>query len=119
MVGKSIAKLITSPINYFIFASFKNGSLTRERIRDLHSHRSWEEFDALLACTPPGNHGYIGMFFDEEEITPKVQGTFRFNASDHKVNAFEEAATEVRALIEGQLLAKRVHAEQLGFNIGK
>ncbi len=104
---------------FFYWRSFKNGSLTRERIRDLYAHRSWEEFDALLACTPPGNHGYIGMYFDEEEITPKIQGAFRFNASDHIVSTFDEAATEVRALIEGQLLAKRVHAEQLGFNIGE
>lgn len=59
------------------------------------------------------------MYFDEEEITPKIQGTFRFNASNHRVDRFEEAATEVRALIEGQLLAKRVHAEQLGFNLGE
>jgi len=73
----------------------------------------------LLACTPPGNHGFVGMFFDEQEITPKIQGTFRFNASDQRINAFEEPATEVRALIEGQLLAKRVHAERLGFIIGK
>lgn len=58
------------------------------------------------------------MFFDEEEITPKIQGTFRFNASNHSVDTFVEAASEVRALVEGQLLAKRVHAEQLGFNLG-
>ena len=102
-----------------IIDSFKNGSLTRERIRDLHAHRSWDEFNALLACTPPGNCGHIAMYFDEEEITPKVQGIFRFNASDQKVDAFEQAATEVRALVEGQLLAKRVHAERLGFKTGE
>ena len=28
--------------------SFKNGSLTRERIRDLHAHKSWEEFNSLV-----------------------------------------------------------------------
>jgi xylulokinase len=39
-------------------------------------------FYALLACKPQGNHGYVGMFFDEKEITPKIQGTLWFNASD-------------------------------------
>lgn len=107
------------PEAYMALLCFKNGSLTRERIRDVFAHRSWDEFDALLACTPPGNHGHIGMYYDEKEITPKIQGTFRFNAFDQKVNTFEEAATEVRALVEGQLLAKRVHAEQLGFNKGE
>lgn len=93
--------------------------MTRERIRNVYANRSWDQFEALLACTPPGNHGFVGMFFDEQEITPKIQGTFRFNASDQRINAFEEPATEVRALIEGQLLAKRVHAERLGFIIGE
>lgn len=103
----------------FSWRSFKNGSLTRERIRNVYANRSWDQFDALLNCTPPGNHGYVGMFFDEQEITPKIQGTFRFDASDQRINAFEEAATEVRAVIEGQLLAKRVHAERLGFRTGE
>ena len=92
--------------------------MTRERVRNVYANQSWDQFDALLACTPPGNHGYVGMFFDEQEITPKIQGTFRFNAFDQRINVFEEAATEVRALIEGQLLAKRIHAERLGFIIG-
>jgi xylulokinase len=39
-------------------------------------------FYALLACKPQGNHGYVGMFFYEKEITPKIQGTLWFNASD-------------------------------------
>lgn len=30
-----------------------------------------------------------------------------------------DAATEIRALIEGQFLAKRVHAENLGYSIGQ
>ncbi|XP_046459350.1 xylulose kinase-like isoform X2 [Daphnia pulex] len=107
------------PDAYMALLCFKNGSLTRERIRNVYANRSWDQFDALLACTPPGNHGYVGMFFDEKEITPKIQGTFRFNASDQRINAFEEPATEVRALVEGQLLAKRVHAERLGFSTGE
>ena len=98
--------------------SFKNGSLTRERIRNHHTKQSWEDFNALLCCTPPGNHGYIGIYFDQQEITPKMQGTFRFDASGNPIDHFEESATEVRAIIEGQFLAKRVHAERLGFNIG-
>ncbi len=101
--------------------SFKNGSLTRERIRDQLAHSSWEEFDALLACTPPGNNGNIAMYFDHEEIIPRgVQGTFCFDSQGNTVSeGFEHAATDVRAVIEGQMLAKRVHAESLGFRIGK
>ena len=55
---------------------------------------------------------------DEQEITPKIHGIFRYDGSDKKIECFEESATEVRALVESQFLAKRVHAEHLGFNIG-
>lgn len=58
------------------------------------------------------------MFFDEQEIIPKIQGTFRFNANDEQTAAYDEPATEIRALIEGQLLAKRLYSERLGFSIG-
>ena len=59
------------------------------------------------------------MFFFEEEITPKVKGVFRFDAEDNIMDSFEQSAIEVRAIIEGQFLAKRAHAEKLGFTIGK
>lgn len=58
------------------------------------------------------------MFFDEQEIIPKIQGTYRFNANDERVTAYDEAASEIRALIEGQLLAKRLYSERLGFSTG-
>jgi len=113
--------LFSNPIDpeaFMALLCFKNGSLTRQRIRDLHAHQSWEEFNALLCCTPPGNNGYIGIYMDEQEITPKIHGIFRYDGSDKKIECFEESATEVRALVESQFLAKRVHAEHLGFNIG-
>jgi len=113
--------LFSNPIDpeaFMALLCFKNGSLTRQRIRDLHAHHSWEEFDALLCCTPPGNNGFVGIYMDEPEITPKIQGIFRYDGSDQNIERFEESATEVRALIESQFLAKRVHAQRLGFNIG-
>lgn len=58
------------------------------------------------------------MFFDEQEITPKAKGVFRFDAEGNKIDSFEQSAVEVRALVEGQLLAKRCYAEKLGFSIG-
>lgn len=48
-------------LHYLIF-SFKNGSLTRERIRDSYAFGSWVEFTKLLHSTPRGNFGYIGKF---------------------------------------------------------
>lgn len=43
-----------------VILSFKNGSLTRERIKDECAGGSWEVFSAALRDTPIGNKGHIG-----------------------------------------------------------
>ena len=40
--------------------SWKNGSLTRERIRDESAGGSWDHFNQLLDSTPRGNFGNVG-----------------------------------------------------------
>uniref|UniRef100_A0A672MET1 Xylulose kinase n=1 Tax=Sinocyclocheilus grahami TaxID=75366 RepID=A0A672MET1_SINGR len=57
-----------------------------------------------------------GVYFDVMEITPPFAGVHRFNAEGQRVASFEHEM-EIRALIEGQFLAKRVHAEKLGYKI--
>jgi len=54
---------------------FKNGSLTREYVRDKYAGGSWEEFNRLLMKTPPGNSGRIGMFFLVRLLFYDNQGT--------------------------------------------
>lgn len=98
--------------------SFKNGSLTRQRIMKEAAQGSWDLFETLLSCSPVGNDGFTAMYFDDEEITPKARGIHRFDGQDRPLDRFEQPATEVRALVEGQFLAKRVHAEKLGFRTG-
>ena len=97
---------------------FKNGSLTRESIRNACCEGSWENFNKALESTPHGNHGNIGIYFEVTEITPFAVGLHRFDANDDRVESFA-SEVEVRALIEGQFMAKRAHAEGLGYNIGK
>ena len=96
---------------------FKNGSLTRESVRNTSAGGSWEQFNNALEATPPGNHGNIGIYFEVTEITPFAVGVHRFDSSDKRVESFT-SEVEVRALIEGQFMAKRAHAEGLGYNIG-
>lgn len=60
-----------------------------------------------------------GMYYHLPEITPGVEGVYRFNKADESVTRFASNEVEVRALIEGQFLAKRVHAERLGFVTGE
>ncbi|XP_033124154.1 xylulose kinase-like isoform X2 [Anneissia japonica] len=102
---------------YMALLCFKNGSLTRERIRNLMADGSWDVFSHCLETTYPGNDGNIGIFFDVQEITPSAVGIHRWNANGESVSSFTPGA-EIRAVIEGQFLAKRLHAENLGYHIG-
>uniref|UniRef100_A0A8D3CDF3 Xylulose kinase n=1 Tax=Scophthalmus maximus TaxID=52904 RepID=A0A8D3CDF3_SCOMX len=100
---------------YMALLCFKNGSLTRERVRNQFAGGSWELFSAALKDTPLGNHGNIGFYFDTMEITPPAVGVHRFDRDDAEVSSFGPQV-EVRALVEGQFLSRRLHAERLGFS---
>ncbi|KAG8330812.1 hypothetical protein J6590_054100 [Homalodisca vitripennis] len=59
-----------------------------------------------------------GLYYDAQEIIPFVQGDFRWDRANNAVTKFNND-TEVRALLEGQFISKRAHAEDMGFVIGK
>ncbi|XP_061184276.1 xylulose kinase-like [Saccostrea echinata] len=105
--------IFVNPIDsntYMSLVCFKNGSLTRERIKDESADGSWDKFSEYLKKTPIGNNGNIGIYFDVMEIQPLVQGIFRFNKSDEKVTSFPPEV-EVRAVIEGQMIARKMYME--------
>lgn len=113
--------VLCNPLNrneYMALLCFKNGSLTRERIRDDCAEGSWNLFNELLDSTPRGNFGNIGLYFDAQEIIPFVQGDFRYNKAGDRVSRFSSKEVEVRAAIEGQFIARRAHAEDLGLSVG-
>lgn len=60
----------------------------------------------------------MGLYFDEQEIIPFLIGDYRFNKAGERVTKFTSLEVEVRALIEGQFIAKRAYAEDIGFKIG-
>ncbi len=64
----------------------------------------------FTACCVPG------IYFTEPEITPAGRGMYRLDQSDAPVEAFPPEV-EVRALVEGQIMAKLYHAPQLGYEI--
>ncbi|CAJ0599641.1 unnamed protein product [Cylicocyclus nassatus] len=102
---------------YMAVACFKNGSLTRERIRQQLSCE-WEDFSKLVSKTKPGNDGHIGLYFDEDEIAPRVyKGDFRFVKKNGKYEKVKEFSPEIeaRALLEGQSLLKLYFAKSMGF----
>ncbi|NWX83908.1 XYLB kinase, partial [Nothoprocta pentlandii] len=104
---------------YMALLCFKNGSLMRERIRDDCASGSWDEFSKALTSTVAGNNGNLGFYFDVMEITPEAVGIHRFNRDNQKVVSDFPKEVEIRALIEGQFMAKRIHAEKLGYKVSK
>ncbi len=91
---------------------FANGSLARERVRDQYG-MTWKEFSAALRSTPPGNGGALMLPWFGPEITPRV-----IHAGVHRLNLDErEAARNVRAIVEGQMLAMATHARWMGVDV--
>ncbi|PSS31526.1 Xylulose kinase [Actinidia chinensis var. chinensis] len=110
---------------YMVMLCYKNGSLTREDMRNKCADKSWEVFGNLLQRTSPLNGGKIGFYYKEHEILPPLPvGFHRYvlenftgetsdDLSDREVQEFDPPS-EVRALVEGQFLSMRGHAERFG-----
>jgi xylulokinase len=98
--------------DYMGMTVFKNGSLARERIRDRYG-LDWKGFSRALRDTPPGNNGATMLPWFEPEITPLVlKAGVRSDALDP-----DDAAANVRALVEGQMMALRLHSRWMGVNV--
>jgi xylulokinase len=97
---------------YMGITVFANGSLARENIRDQYG-MNWQGFRRALQATPPGNGGGIMIPWFVPEITPRAPRprVRRKNLDEH------EAARNVRALVEGQMMAMRNHSRWMGVNI--
>ncbi|CAM0147189.1 unnamed protein product [Urochloa decumbens] len=96
------------PKTYIVLLCYKNGSLTREDLRNHYAERSWDIFNRLLEETSPLNGGRLGFYYKEHEILPPLP--------EEEVDEFDPAS-EVRAIIEGQFLSMRGHAEQCGLPV--
>ncbi len=102
------------PHGYMALICYKNGSLTREYVRNEFACGSWQAFEAALARTPAGNGGRIGFYFKDPEITPPVlkPGIYRFGPD--ALPARFTPDQNVRAVAEGQILSMRLHGNKLG-----
>ena len=88
---------------------FSNGSLARERVRDRHG-LTWDGFSRALETSPPGNGGALMLPWFEPEITPTVAvpGVRRRGLDEH------DAAANVRAVVEAQMMALALHSRWMG-----
>ncbi|CAH1438694.1 unnamed protein product [Lactuca virosa] len=110
---------------YMVMLCYKNGSLTREDIRDRCADKSWDVFNQSLKQAPPLNGGKIGFYYKDHEILPPLPiGYHRYilenfkgdsldGVSEREVKEFDPPS-EIRALIEGQFVSMRGHAERFG-----
>ncbi|KHJ87706.1 carbohydrate kinase, FGGY family protein [Oesophagostomum dentatum] len=106
---------------FMALVCFKNGSLTRERVRKKLGIQ-WSEFSSVLSKTSAGNNGSIGLYFDEDEIAPRVKkGDYRYEIEGGEYHPVKQFSPEVeaRALLEGQSLLKLLYAKTMGCEIGK
>lgn len=90
--------------DYMALICFKNGSLARERVRDMYQ-LDWSGFKQALAKTPPGNRDAIMLPWFEPEIVPRVSrpGIHRFDLDP------KDAAANCRAVVEAQMMSMRLH----------
>ncbi|XP_051124599.1 xylulose kinase 2-like [Andrographis paniculata] len=111
--------------SYMVMLCYKNGSLTREDIRNRCADSSWDIFNSYLQNTQPLNGGKLGFYYKDYEIIPPLPvGFHRFileNFTSESLDGVKvrevtefDAASEVRAVIEGQFLSMRAHAERFG-----
>lgn len=104
---------------YMALLCFANGSITRQNHRDRLVGQNWEAFNDLLRATVRGNMGYMGIYFDTAEIVPRAPpGRWIWDNTNTPVDKVSPQY-EGRALLEGQALARRAHAEDMGFTLDK
>ncbi|PIA40919.1 hypothetical protein AQUCO_02300002v1 [Aquilegia coerulea] len=111
--------------SYMVMLVYKNGSLTREDVRNRCAEQSWDVFNKVLEQTPPLNGGKLGFYYKEHEIMPPLPvGIHRYvlenftgdtldGLKEHEVAEFD-APSEVRGIIEGHFLSMRAHTERFG-----
>ena len=118
---RPVGHLFAHPViegNFMAMLCYANGSLTREKIRDQYIGADWGKFEKSLKSTQPGNSGNIGYYFLSPEIIPQGgTGTHFFNNKNEKVSDFT-ADQHIRAVVEGQFLSMRLHAAELGLEVG-
>jgi xylulokinase len=92
--------------DYMTLICFKNGSLAREKIRELYGIKNWNEFGKRVASTKPGNGGILLPWF-EPEIVPRMNqsGIRRFDLDEKNI------AANCRAIFEAQMLSMRLHSQ--------
>lgn len=92
--------------DYMTLICFKNGSLAREKIRELYAIKNWDDFGKLVASVPAGNREGVLLPWFDAEIVPRMNrpGIHRFGLDEKNI------AANCRAIFEAQMLSMRLHS---------
>ena len=97
---------------YMAITVFRNGSLARERVRD-ECRLDWAGFSQALRQSHPRADGGLMLPWFEPEITPAVHTT----GARRKDLAASDSTANVRAVIEGQMMAMQIHSRWMEVSI--
>ncbi|KAF8927924.1 hypothetical protein BGZ58_010019 [Dissophora ornata] len=117
------------PRGYLMLYCAKNGSLARERVRDMYADGSWSQFNRYLEDGMKPEHSgpkeassRIGFYFFDREIWPPVKGVYRFEGRElvdefgpqgaSGDNKNDRRGANVLAICESQFLAMRIRSSQ-------
>ena len=98
--------------DYMGLTCFSNGALAREDVQDAFNF-TWTDFSRALASTPAGNQGKVIVPWFVPEITPLVTAS---NVRRYRLEE-DDAAGNVRAVVEAQQMAMALHAQWMGVSI--
>jgi xylulokinase len=98
--------------DYMGLTCFSNGALARERVQDAYGF-TWTDFSKALNATPAGNQGRVLIPWFEPEITPLVTAP---NVRRYRLSE-DDAAGNVRAVVEAQQMAMALHSQWMGVSI--
>ncbi|WFD00182.1 xylulokinase [Malassezia yamatoensis] len=109
----------TQTPRYFLMFVYKNGSLSREWVRDTYCNSNWDEFNAAIddgVAKHPDRQG-VGFYWLRPEILPwEARGVHRYECRDKKweqVQEFESARYNARAIVQSQFMDFRGRIAQV------
>ncbi|CAG8548328.1 2882_t:CDS:2 [Paraglomus brasilianum] len=99
---------------YISMLCYKNGSLTREHIRDTYtSTASWDSFNTILrTLVSKPDETKFGFYFQVQEIIPFAYGIYRFDNGE-LVDEFRDPNYNIRAILESQFLSMKARSARL------
>ncbi|CAG8487889.1 1900_t:CDS:2 [Acaulospora colombiana] len=108
----------TDPDAFISMLCYKNGSLTREYVRNMYCPNSggnddgWLEFNKHLSTTLP-DPAKIGFYFLHPEIIPFAKGIYRFFNKELISEFVDSPEYNIRAIIESQFMSMKLRVDQL------